>query len=190
MEVFAMKEIITTKTINILREAFARFGKFVTIATDNGRQFISEEFKTFLKSNGIIHKLLATYHPATNGQVERYIQTIKRSLKAMADEPGSINLKLSRMLIQLRKILYITSKRSPADLLLKSSLRTKLDLIKPNTSIEVRNKQEENLGRRGNTVYEPNETVLIRNYRGHEKWLIGKIIKQIGDLHYLADVGK
>ena len=45
---------------------FAQFGLPATVVTDNGTQFISEEFEQLMKNNGIKHILSASYHPATN----------------------------------------------------------------------------------------------------------------------------
>ena len=49
------------------------------IVSDNGPQFFSD---AFTKSNGIKHTRSAPYHPATNGLAERFVQSLKQSLKA------------------------------------------------------------------------------------------------------------
>ena len=46
---------------------FSFFGLPEHIVTDNGSQFTSEEFKTFLSKNDILHTTTAPGHPATNG---------------------------------------------------------------------------------------------------------------------------
>ncbi|UYV74499.1 hypothetical protein LAZ67_11003688 [Cordylochernes scorpioides] len=68
-------------TINTMREMFATHGLPDMIVTDNGTSFTSEVFKTFLKRSGISHILCCPYHAASNGQVERAIQTLKKLLK-------------------------------------------------------------------------------------------------------------
>ena len=45
--------------------------------TDNGPSFTSEEFRKFVRSNGINHVTSAPYHPATNGLTECAVQTMK-----------------------------------------------------------------------------------------------------------------
>ena len=57
--------------IEELRTLFAKFGLPESVVTDNGTGFISQEFETFLKNNGIRHTTSAPYHPASNGLAER-----------------------------------------------------------------------------------------------------------------------
>ena len=64
-----------------LRTLFAQFGLPETIVTDNGSCFVSEEFETFLKENGVMHIMSAPYHSATNGLAERAVQVLKQGLK-------------------------------------------------------------------------------------------------------------
>ena len=76
-EVKIIPDLTTDTTIDRLREFFATFGVPSIIVSDRGVQFTSQQFQTFLKEHGITHKLGTPYHPATNGQVERFIQTFK-----------------------------------------------------------------------------------------------------------------
>ena len=74
----------TTKhaTIEALRSLFARYGLPEQIVSDNGPQFTSAEFATFMKGNGIKHIMCVPYHPSSNGLAERFVQTFKRAMKA------------------------------------------------------------------------------------------------------------
>ncbi len=54
LEVFPMKKITSTNTIECLRECFSRYGLPVTLVSDNGPQLKSDEFERFLMRNGII----------------------------------------------------------------------------------------------------------------------------------------
>ena len=58
--------------------------------SDNGPQFKSDEFKQFLNENGITHLTTAPYFPATNGQAESFVQTLKKALTAAKGESESI----------------------------------------------------------------------------------------------------
>lgn len=89
----------TTKwTIAILDELFTCYGVPITVVSDNGPQFTSTDFKNFLQNSEIKYKLTAPYHPATNVQVERYVQTVKNSLKAMATTSLSLQQNLNEFL--------------------------------------------------------------------------------------------
>ena len=56
---------------------------------------MAKEFKEFTTVNGIKHILSAPYHPATNGVVERFVQTFKQAMKAGAGEGRSLQHRLS-----------------------------------------------------------------------------------------------
>ncbi|XP_029172380.1 uncharacterized protein K02A2.6-like [Nylanderia fulva] len=79
-EVYVINNITASSTIEKC-EIFARFGIPRMLVTDNGRTFISQEFQNFIKANGIIHRLTAPYHPATNGAAERFVQILKQWLR-------------------------------------------------------------------------------------------------------------
>ena len=70
-EIHIMKETMAAKTIEVLRKIFAAFGLPEQLVTDNGPQFVSDDFARFAKTNGIKHIRCAPYHPASNGLAER-----------------------------------------------------------------------------------------------------------------------
>ena len=72
-----MTSTTATKTIQILRTTFARYGIPESIVSDNGPQFISSEFQQFCKTNGIRYILVAAYHPKLNGLAERVVKIVK-----------------------------------------------------------------------------------------------------------------
>ena len=53
LEVAFMKSTISAKIIEALTPMFAWFGFPFSLRTDNGPQFVSEEFEAFLRTNGI-----------------------------------------------------------------------------------------------------------------------------------------
>lgn len=125
--------------IEELRTAFAKFGLPETIVTDNGPGFVSQEFEQCLKKNGVKHITSATYHPATNGLVERAVQIVKRGLKKVTS--GSITTRPAKVLFTYRITPQGTTGISPAELLLGRRPRTRLDLLKPHTAERVEAKQ-------------------------------------------------
>ena len=57
-------------------------------------QFTSSEFELCMRENGIKHIKSSPYHPASNGEAERFVQTFKHTLKAAKNDPRSLNTKI------------------------------------------------------------------------------------------------
>ena len=89
-EVVIMDTTTTSKTIDALRDMFARWGLPHQLATDNGPQFTSIEFENFIKRNGVVHIRSALYHPATNKLAERFVQSFKQALHFSKKEKHSL----------------------------------------------------------------------------------------------------
>ena len=76
-------------------EVLAKFKEFVNLATnltgrsvktlrtDNGGEYCSKEFESFLKEKGIVHQLTVPYNPAQNGVSERMNRTLVESARSM-----------------------------------------------------------------------------------------------------------
>ena len=47
------------------------------VISDNGPQFISKDFKEFIRISGMTHVKTSPYYPQSNGKLERYHKTIK-----------------------------------------------------------------------------------------------------------------
>lgn len=67
----------------ILDNIVARFGIPMTIVTDNGPQFSSQETKNFCHDLGIKHSFSSPYYPQANGQAEASNKAIINLLKKM-----------------------------------------------------------------------------------------------------------
>ena len=88
------------------------------LVSDNGPQFIADEFGEFMQSNGIKHIKSAPYHPATNGMAERFVQTSKQALCAALVEKKSITWKQAKFLLAYRSTLHALTGETPAVLLM------------------------------------------------------------------------
>ena len=116
---------------------FVRYGLPEQLVSDNGPQFTSTDFEWCMKQNGIKHIKTSPYHPASNGEAERFVQTFKRSLKASKNDPGSLQVKLARFLLTCRNTPNGTTGISPAELFMKCPLHTRLDLLRPSLGTRV-----------------------------------------------------
>ena len=69
-EIAVLKSVTTEKVILTLIPIFLRFGLPLMLGTDNGPQFISDEFEQYLKEHGIKHYTSIPLWPQSNGEVE------------------------------------------------------------------------------------------------------------------------
>ncbi|XP_047987904.1 uncharacterized protein K02A2.6-like [Leguminivora glycinivorella] len=178
-------EVIPTKTttssycIKELDQIFDTFGVPYTLVSDNGRQFISQEFQNFMRDNGIVHKTIAPYHPATNGQAERYVQIIKRALHKLEGESGAITDKIRRVKSTLRST-PASSGYSPYLLMFGREVRTRLT-----AKIRAPPKCHAQSAPNTNRQFALNSRVQARNYSGSgQKWKFGTVKRRLGNLHY------
>jgi len=64
----------------------AAYGPPATVVSDNGRQVRSTFFQRVCSLLGISNRYSTTYHPQTNGQVERYNRTIVCQLRTYVED--------------------------------------------------------------------------------------------------------
>ncbi|XP_055543422.1 uncharacterized protein LOC129728972 [Wyeomyia smithii] len=78
----------------------------------------------------------APYHPSTNGQVERYVQTFKQKLKALKCPTSQFNLEIGNILLTYRKMLHPSTGQSPSMLMFGRQIRSRIDLMLPKNEIK------------------------------------------------------
>ena len=183
-EIVEMNSTTAQRTIVELRKMFAAHGLPQQFVSDNGPQFISEEFASFMKSNGIKHIRCAPYHPASNGAVERLVQTFKKALKSGKDT----NFALASF---LRTTPHSTINEAPCNLFLGRKLRTRLDLLLPNYEETVSKRQadqkmahDKHCKPRELTV---GESVMAKNNKQGLPYVPAVVKKRLGPLTYLIE---
>uniref|UniRef100_A0A915DT16 RNA-directed DNA polymerase n=1 Tax=Ditylenchus dipsaci TaxID=166011 RepID=A0A915DT16_9BILA len=80
-EIYEMPTISSQATIECLQKVFDRFGYPEVMVSDNGTQFTSDLFRQFCSKYGINHVRSPPYHPQSNGQAERFVDTFKRYMQ-------------------------------------------------------------------------------------------------------------
>uniref|UniRef100_A0A182PWL4 Integrase catalytic domain-containing protein n=1 Tax=Anopheles epiroticus TaxID=199890 RepID=A0A182PWL4_9DIPT len=176
----------TNATIRLLDDLFASYGVPITVVSDNGPQFTSPDFMAYLKNAGVkYHKLTAPYHPATNGQAERYVQTVKKALKAMGTTRDTLQRNLNTFLLQFRKAPHIETGDPQAKLFLGRNIRTRIDLVRPHDITKRMTQKHQSTFQLSFRTFSIGQKVyfLSGNPR-KDKWIIGVIIARLGDLHY------
>ncbi|XP_062588413.1 uncharacterized protein K02A2.6-like [Saccostrea cucullata] len=188
MDVVMMNSTTSESTINALRYLFSSYGLPIEIVSDNGPQFVSEEFETFLRENGVRHIRSAPYHPASNGEAERAVRTFKQSMKNMASETGTLNQKLAAFLLSYRTTPHTTTSQTPGELFLNRKLRTRIDVVKPHLTDRIQRKSAPNLAKK-TRIFHTGERVMIRDYRGGKvSWIDGIITCKLGPVTYRVNV--
>ncbi|XP_062514748.1 uncharacterized protein K02A2.6-like [Corticium candelabrum] len=181
----------TTKVIDALRRSFSSNGLPERLVSDNGPQFISLEFRDFVQSNGIRHQLTPPYHPASNGQAERLVQELKKSLRGKP-AARSWSHQLSLFLLHYRSTPHTTTGKSPAELQLKRTLRTRLDLLFSRGQADLGQQNEQQFQEASSQVREliPGEAVGVWNPRrdGRGNWLYGTVMQKVGPTNYMIEV--
>ena len=109
-----------------LDQLFATFGTPRVVKSDNSPPFNGEEFAKFACVLGFKHRKVTPLWPRANGEVERFVKTLKKCIKAAKAEGRSWRKELQAILCNYRTTPHATTGVAPAVLLLKRSLRNKL----------------------------------------------------------------
>ncbi|XP_041989082.1 uncharacterized protein K02A2.6-like [Aricia agestis] len=179
VEILPTKNTTSSWCIKKLRELFSIFVIPYTLVSDNGRQFVSAEFTDFMDKCGIVHKTSAPYHPATNGQAERYVQTIKKAIRAMKGEEGDLLSKLVTVKTRLRRTPN-SEGQSPYQLMFGRDIRTSLHAMFRKTSQTT---SRASIDMPTVKMFTPGDRVQVRAY-GSQRWAFGTILRRLGQLHY------
>ncbi len=190
-EVVLKRSSTSTATIDSLRTIFSRQGIPQTLVSDNGPQFRSEEFKAFMDRLGVFHTFSPPYHPSTNGQAERFVQTAKAALLA-ATHGSSSNLqqKLDTFLLAYRTCIHAGTGETPSARLMGRALRTRLDALLPHAQSQMDGKLfKETKSQRGRSrCFQEGDLVWARDYLHDTKWVPGSVLSSCGPLSYMIQV--
>ena len=80
-EIAVLKSVTTEKDILALIPIFSRFGLPLTLHTENGPQFISNEFEQYLKEDTIKHYTSIPLWLQSNGEVERQNRSLMKGIR-------------------------------------------------------------------------------------------------------------
>ena len=109
-----------------LNKTFAEFGVPEVVRLDNGPPFNGKEFKAFANALGFKHRKVTPLWPRANGEVERFMRTLKRSIEAAKTEHRPWKEELCKFLRNYRATPHTTTGKPAATALFNRPLRTKL----------------------------------------------------------------
>lgn len=191
-EIFIMGQTTTTATVAKLSELFARFGFPETLVSDNGTQFSSEMFEQFCMVSGINHMRSPPYHPQSNGQAERFVDTFKRALaKAKGEEITATNLQTFLRCYRSTPNETLDNGDTPSMRMFGWNIRTTLDLMRPMDSNQPKLRDtamEKSFNKHHGAVnreFKKNEPVFVTSYSNNKRsWVAATIIEQQGSCLY------
>ena len=181
-EIEEMHGTTASKTIETLTKIFATHGFPITLVSDNGPPFTSDEFKRYLLSRGIFHRTTPPYHPASNGQAESMVRTFKSFLRKQLLSGVNRGTVVCQFLARYRVTPCSSTGRAPAELMLGRMPRTKLSLLKPSVTDRMRGDE----GFVYSREFVAGDSVLLRDLRPGSslKWRPATVTARVGPLVY------
>ena len=129
-EVAVMKSTKAHLVIRCIEKMIITHGVPVTLRSDNGQPFDSEEFSEFCREYGITQIKGIPYWPPSNGEVESHNQTLLKALRIAKIEKSDYKLEIERLLFAYRTTPQSTTGVSPAELMFGHKLRSKLPSVR------------------------------------------------------------
>ena len=128
-EVKILKSTTAETIIPKLDEIFSTHGIPETLKSDNGPAYNSHKMKIFAQTLGFKHKRITPYLPRANGEIERFMRTLKKMMRTAIIDRKDWKQHLNSILRNYRAKPHSSTKRSPADLLFRQRIKTKLPTI-------------------------------------------------------------
>ncbi|KAA3676453.1 uncharacterized protein DEA37_0008229 [Paragonimus westermani] len=100
-EIVPLHSATSSTTIAALRQIFSQHGYPEILMSDNGSQLSSAQFRDFCSRSNFQHVFSPPYHPQSNGQAERFVDTLKRALLRSREE-GTMDEILQTFLLVYR----------------------------------------------------------------------------------------
>ena len=186
IDAHVMTSSTTAASILRIRQTFATHGLSCTLVSDNGTAFTSHELQNFCRSNGIKHIRSAPFHPASNGLAERAVQTIKDALKKI--NGGDLETRMYQFLSRYRVTPQTTTGQTPAEMLMSTRPRFRLDLLYPAVEDRVLNKQATARENHNAAVTErtffAGDAVRAMNFAAKPKCLPGVLHTRLGPVSF------
>ena len=134
---------ITTEAIAqaFLSGWISRFGVPSTIITDRGRQFESQLWNNLLSMIGCKRSRTTSYHPQTNGMVERFHRHLKSAIKAQPN-PNAWMDTLPLILLGIRTSLKQDINSTAAEMVYGTTLRLPGEFIHSSSSTSLSDTSE------------------------------------------------
>ncbi|KAJ8336764.1 hypothetical protein SKAU_G00379840 [Synaphobranchus kaupii] len=209
-EVAFTRHITTDTVLAFMSSVFSRHGNPLNVVTDNGVQFTSASFASFLKGRQISHNRSSLYYPAANGAIERFNHVLKQTIQLAIQQHQPWKPAMVDFLQVYRATPHATTGSSPFELLHGRPRRTKLTLLTPApectaAKMDIRHRvsqQQRKMkaytdAKRGARppAFQKGDRVRVRNPlhvpKGHQRFSAPLTIREkVGDSTYILSNGK
>ncbi|KAL7743612.1 hypothetical protein ACLKA6_019231 [Drosophila palustris] len=177
MDLTFLKSISSVSIIESMKEIFCRLGIPEYLRTDNGRQYVSKEFKDFCQNNNITQITTPPYWPQANGEVENMNRSLGKRLKIAYANKTDYKKEIREYVLMYNVTPHGTTGCPPTDLIFGRVIRDKIPWIGDLTGefidssekdLDCINKNKGKIAadkRRGakETTIDVGDTVLLRN---------------------------
>ena len=126
IEAAFLRSTSAEKVVEFLDTVFSRFGMPKALRSDNGPQFVSSVFQSYLSSCAIRWVSTTPVWAQGNGMVERANQGILKSLRIAHANGEDMGQELRRYLLAYRSTPHASTGVAPFSLLMGRQMRTKL----------------------------------------------------------------
>jgi len=116
--------------IPVLDKILSLFGIPDIIKTDNGPPFNSDIFTKFAQHKGFHHRKITPLWPLANAEAERFMRTVKKTIKAAIAEGRNWNQDLHPFLLNYRATPHSSTGIPPATIMFGREIKTTLPQIK------------------------------------------------------------
>ena len=122
----AISKSVTSSKLICLEATYATHGLPLSIKTDNGPQFTSEEFEAYLKNNNTEHRTSNPLWLQAKGEVGRENRSLLKAMRVGRSEGRDWQKELQKFLLGFRSTPHTTTGVSPAKLLIGREICSKL----------------------------------------------------------------
>ncbi|XP_068206333.1 uncharacterized protein [Palaemon carinicauda] len=130
-EAIPLRTVSADKIIEVLNKFFSLVGLPKEVQTDQGTNFTSKKFTSFLACQNIKHCLSSPYHPQSQGVVERFHRTFKTMLRTYCCEnEKEWDVYIPMLLFAVRDIVHSSLEYSPFQLVYVHQVRSPMEVIK------------------------------------------------------------
>ena len=120
-----------------LNKFFSEFGNPEVSRTDNGPPFNGKDFAHFAQTLGIKHCKVTPLWPRANGEPERFMRTIKKTVEAAKVDHQPWREKLCDLLRNYRATPLMSTGVPPATALFNRPMGTKIPQVTPIQSVKT-----------------------------------------------------